>query len=70
MTSLSGSSAMERDAIPTTTNTAYETSKIKDSRVEEYEMVDGPPESLPPPAIPVTSLGTDVYESIPAPEEQ
>ena len=74
MTTLSGSSAVESTAIPTTTNTAYGKTKLKEGvGIEEYEMVDKPPETLSPPAQPVTTVGTEgggVYEDIPALAEQ
>ena len=69
MTTLSGSSAVT--AIPTTINTAYEETKLKDKvGIEEYEMVDGPPETLSPPAQPVTTAaakGQGMYEDVSPP---
>ena len=75
MTTLSGSSAVESTAIPTITNTAYGKTKPKEGvEIEEYEMVDKPPETISPPAAqPETTVGTeddDVYEDIPVLAEQ
>ena len=59
-TALSDSSAV---AIPTTTNTAYEMTKLEEK--VGIGVVDEPPKSLSPPAHPVTTPGAkgqDMYE--------
>ena len=64
MTTPSGSSAVT--AIPTTTNTAYGKTKLKEKvGIIEYEMVDEPPKTLSPPTQPITTPGAksqDMYE--------
>ena len=62
---------MESIAIPTTINTAYGKTKLKEGvGIEEYEMVDEPPETLSPPAQSVTTAGAkgqDMYEDLSPP---
>ena len=67
MTTLSSSSAVT--AIPTAINTAYEETKLKDKVGNKvYEMVDEPPETLCPPAQPVTTAGAKgMYEDVSPP---
>ena len=68
--SLVGSTTIATTTIATTANAAYEITQLKGVGIEEYEMVNEPPETLSPPAQPVTTVGTKgqgVYEDISAP---
>ena len=73
MTALSGSSVVESTAIPTTTNTAYGKTKLKEGvGIEEYEMVDESTKTLSPQdqPLPLTTVETkcqDMYEDVSPP---
>ena len=72
MTALTGSSVVESTAIPTTTNTSYGKTKLKEGvGIEEYEMVDESTKPLSPRAqdqpLPLTTVETkcqDMYEDV------